>query len=107
VLGSGPDDYQHELTRRAMPYLLKKNTTIVAHNLPLLLLVETGVAGFFIFARGFGMTLASAWRARTQPVGLLAFAMMVPLTIAAITSSDPHYQSAFWFAAAYALAGRS
>jgi O-antigen ligase len=106
VLGSGPDDYQHEMTQRAMPYLLKKNTTIVAHNLLMLLLVETGVVGCFIFARGVGMTLASAWRARMQPVGLLALAMIVPLTIAGITSSDPHYQSAFWFAVAYALAGR-
>jgi O-antigen ligase len=106
VLGNGPDEYQRELTQRAMPYLLKKHTTIVAHNLLLLLLVETGLIGCLIFAKGYGMALASAWRARTQAAGLLPLAMLLPLTIAALTASDPHYQAAFWFAAAYALAGR-
>ena len=39
ITGTGPDRYQYELTRRAMPYLAEKQRTISAHNGALLLLV--------------------------------------------------------------------
>lgn len=106
LLGSGPGDYSQELTQRAMPYLAKKHRTISSHNLMLLLLVETGLVGLLVFARGFGLALTSAWRAQRTEAGRLPLALLVPLAIAGIMSSDPHYQPAFWFAMAYGLAGR-
>lgn len=106
LLGSGPSDYVQELTQRAMPYLLKKNTNIVSHNLLLLLLVETGLLGLFVFGRAFGLALGSAWRARRTEAGKLPLALLLPLALAGTLSSDPHYQPAFWFAMAYGLSGR-
>jgi hypothetical protein len=105
VYGSGPDDYEFELTRRAMPYLLKEETVITAHDLVLLLLVETGVIGFLLFACGVKAALMSAWRARLKPCGPLPLALILPLVIAGCIVSDPSHLLVFWFSMAYALAG--
>jgi O-antigen ligase len=105
IYGSGPDRYQFELTRRAMPYLIKEQRTIVAHNLVLLLLVETGVIGFLLFSFGVGAALAAAWRARHNACGSLPLALILPLALAGVTVSDPSHHMVFWFATAYALAG--
>src|SRR5207253_6227656 len=75
IYGSGPDRYQFELTRRALPYLIKEQRTIASHNLVLLLLVETGVIGFLLFSFGVGTALAAAWRARRNPCGSLPLAL--------------------------------
>src|SRR5256885_10672071 len=91
IYGSGPDRYQYELTRRAMPYMAEKQQTISAHNLALLLLVETGIVGFAIFSVGLGKSLASSWRARFGPCGLLPFAWLLPLSIAGLTIGSPIY----------------
>ncbi len=105
IYGSGPDQYEFELTRRAMPYLVRDQRTIAAHNLVLLLLVETGVIGLFIFFMGMCRALASAWRARLGAGGLLPLALILPLFIAGIVLSNPTSNHVFWFAVAYALAG--
>ena len=105
IYGSGPDWYQFELTRRAMPYLIKQERTIAAHNLVLLLLVETGVIGFLLFSFGVGTALAAAWRARRNACGSLPLALLLPLTIAGAIMCDPSHDLVFWFAMAYALAG--
>jgi O-antigen ligase len=105
IYGSGPDRYQYELTRRAMPYLAEKQQTICSHNLALLLLVETGVIGFALFAIGLSKALVSAWRARTGEIGLLPLAWLLPMSIAGLTISSPIFEPFFWFAIAYALAG--
>ena len=105
IYGSGPDWYQFELTRRALPYLIKEQRTIAAHNLVLLLLVETGVIGFLLFSFGVGTALAAAWRARRNPCGSLPLALLLPLTIAGAIVCDPSHDLVFWFAMAYALAG--
>lgn len=105
LYGSGPDGYQFELTRRAMPYLLKDQRLIAAHNLALLLLVETGIIGFLLFSRGIQETLRSAWRARLRFCGSLPLALVLPLVIAGLVLSDPSHHLVFWFATAYALAG--
>ena len=105
IYGSGPDRYQFELTRRAMPYLIKQQRTIVSHNLVLLLLVETGVIGFLLFSFGVGTALAAAWRARLNACGSLPLALILPLIIAGVIVSDPSHHMVFWFAMAYALAG--
>jgi O-antigen ligase len=105
IFGSGPDQYVMELTRRAMPYLLREAKTIEAHNLALLLLVETGVIGFLVFAMGLGKTLTAAWRARYQADGLLPLALILPFVIAALLLNNPTSDRAFWIAVAYALAG--
>jgi len=107
IYGSGPDRYQFELTRRAMPYLIKQQRTIAAHNLVLLLLVETGVIGFLIFSFGIGAALKAAWRARLGALGALPLAMILPLAIAGVIVSDPSHHLIFWFATAYALSGAS
>ena len=60
IYGSGPDGYKLELTRRAMPYLIKQERMIVSHNLVLLLLVETGVIGFLLFWFAIAYALAGA-----------------------------------------------
>jgi O-antigen ligase len=104
IYGSGPDQYQYELTRRAMPYLAEKQKTISAHNLALLLLVETGIIGFVMFSFGIGRGLISAWRARSGESGLLPLAWWLPLTLASLTLSSPLFAPIFWLALAYALA---
>src|SRR5262249_47852343 len=81
VYGSGPDRYQYELTRRALPYQAEKQHTVPSHNLALLLLVETGLIGFAVFAVGLGKALVAAWRARNGPLGLLPLAWLLPSTI--------------------------
>jgi O-antigen ligase len=105
VHGSGPSDYQFELTRRAMPHLIQENRVIAAHNLALKLLVETGAVGFLLFAAGIKGALASAWRARVRPCGFLPLALLVPLLGAGLFLSDPSHHWVFWVAMAYALAG--
>jgi O-antigen ligase len=105
IYGSGPDGYQLELTRRAMPYLLKDQRLIAAHNLALLLLVETGIIGFLLFLSGLKAGLVSAWKARLKPCGSLPLALILPLAIAGFIVSDPSHHLVFWFAMAYALAG--
>jgi O-antigen ligase len=105
ILGSGPDGYQLELTRRTMPYLLKDQRMIVAHNLALKLLVETGILGFLLFAWGVKAGLVSAWKARLKPCGSLPLALIVPLAIAGVIVADPSHHLVFWLAMAYALAG--
>jgi len=105
LYGSGPDDYQLELTRRTMPYLLKDQRLIAAHNLALLLLVETGIIGFLLFASGLKAGLVSAWKARLKPCSSLPLALILPLAIAGLTVSNPSHDLVFWFAMAYALAG--
>ncbi|HTL55649.1 MAG TPA: O-antigen ligase family protein [Candidatus Limnocylindrales bacterium] len=104
VYGSGPEQYQFELTRRAMPYLADKQQLISAHNLPLFLLAEMGVIGFLIFAVGLGKALAAAWHSRLGSCGLLPLAWLLPMTIAGLTISCPVFSPLLWLAIAYALA---
>jgi hypothetical protein len=104
LYGSGPDKYQYELTRRAMPYLTEKQQTIVAHNLALLLLVETGIIGFLLFAAGLSRALLSAWRARSGACGWLPLALLLPVSLAGLTVSSPIFEPILWFAIALALA---
>lgn len=105
IHGLGPDNYEFELTRRAMPYLIKQERLIVSHNLLLLLLVETGIVGLALFSAGVGMALAAAWRARLKPCGSLPLALLLPFVIGGATVGDPSHHLAFWVAVAYALAG--
>jgi O-antigen ligase len=105
IYGSGPDSYRLELTRRAMPYLLKEQRMIAAHNLVLLLLVETGILGFLLFSSGLKAALMAAWRARLNSCGSLPLALILPLIVAGMIVSDPSHHLVFWFAVAYALAG--
>jgi O-antigen ligase len=104
ITGTGPDRYQYELTRRAMPYLTEKQQTISCHHLALLLLVETGVIGFTVFFIGLGLALASAWRARHGPCGLLPMAWLLPMTLGGLAISSNIYSPVFWMAIAYSLA---
>jgi len=104
LYGSGPDNYQKELTRRTMPYLIRQHRTITAHNLVLLLLVETGVIGFLVFAIGLGKAVTSAWRARSTMSGFLPLALLGPYIISATLFSNPLGSEIFWFVIAYALA---
>ncbi|HXJ60591.1 MAG TPA: O-antigen ligase family protein [Verrucomicrobiae bacterium] len=105
IYGSGPDQYQFELTRRAMPYLIRDQRTIAAHNLALLLLAETGAIGFLIFSAGLWEALAAAWKARLTYCGYLPLALLVPFLVAAFVLSNPAPHHVFWFVIAYALAG--
>jgi O-antigen ligase len=104
ITGTGPDRYQFELTRRAMPYMVEKQQTINSHNLALLLLVETGVIGFALFAIGLGKALIAAWQARNGPCGLLPLAWLLPMSIGALTVCSPIFAWVFWLAIAYSLA---
>ena len=105
VYGTGPDRYEFELTRRAMPYLVRDQKTIAAHNLLLLLLVETGIIGFLIFGAGLWSVLVAAWRARLNSGSLLCLALLLPFLISGISVNNPSHYGVFWFAVAYALAG--
>jgi len=105
IYGTGPDGYRMELTRRAMPYLLRDSRTIVSHNLVLLLLAETGLVGFGLFAPGVLLALRGAWRACPKPAGSLPLALLAPLVIGGAIVSNPTHDLIFWFATAYALAG--
>jgi hypothetical protein len=105
IYGSGPDQYQFELTRRAMPYLVREQKTIAAHNLVLLLLVETGVVGFLIFSAGSWNALRTAWRAHVQPCGFLPLALFLPFFVSGLVLSNPTSHQTFWLTVAYALAG--
>jgi O-antigen ligase len=106
ITGTGPDRYQYELTRRAMPYLTEKQQTISCHHLALLLLVETGVIGFIVFSIGLGLALISAWRARHGPYGLLPMAWLLPMTLGGLTICSNLFAPVFWIAIAYSLAAR-
>lgn len=105
ITGTGPDRYQYELTRRAMPYLADKQKTISSHNLALLLLVETGLIGFTIFSIGLIKALISAWRGRHGPCGLLPLAWLLPMSIGGLTVCSSIFAPIFWLAIAYSLAG--
>lgn len=105
IYGLGPDSYEWELTRRAMPYLINQGRLIVSHNLALTLLVETGIIGFLVFYTGLGAALAAAWRARLKPCGSLSLAMLLPLAITSVTVDHPVGHPVFWMTIAYALAG--
>ena len=105
VFGSGPDQYQVELTRRTMPYLIRDQRTIAAHNLVLLLLVETGIVGFLVFSAGLWTALVAAWKARRHTCGYLPLALLLPFCCAGLVLNDPTSNHAFWFVVAYALAG--
>jgi len=105
IYGLGPDSYEWELTRRAMPYLINQGRLIVSHNLALTLLVETGLIGFLVFYTGVGAALAAAWRARLQLCGPLPLAMLLPLAITSVTVDHPTGHQIFWAVIAYALAG--
>ena len=105
IYGKGPDSYEWKLTREAMPYLINQHKLISAHNLVLLLLVETGIAGFTLFAGGLVTALVAAWRARRRPCGSLPLALLLPFAIAGLTVSNPLEQTVFWVAVAYSLAG--
>jgi O-antigen ligase len=104
IFGTGPDKYQYELTRRAMPYLTEKQQTISAHNMVLLLLVETGIVGLILFSVGWSRALLSAWRARSTANGWLPLALLLPVTLAGLTISSPIFEPFFWLAMAIALA---
>jgi O-antigen ligase len=103
--GQGPDCYEFELTRVAMPYLFNQHMLIVSHNLVLLLLVETGVMGFVLFATGLGISLSAAWRARLKPRGSLPLALLISFVIVGATVDNPSHELVFWVAMAYCLAG--
>jgi hypothetical protein len=105
LYGLGPDGYQWELTRRALPYLIRQKQLIAAHNLVLLLLVETGIIGLVMFSTGLGKAVVAAWRARLKPCGPLPLALLLPFAIGGATLCDPSHFPAFWLALAYALAG--
>jgi O-Antigen ligase len=105
IYGTGPDRYRFELTRRAMPYMVHEQKTIVAHNLVLLLLVETGIIGLLVFAVGVSKSLSAAWRARRGPAGLLPLALLLPFVLSGIVLGDPSSDHVFWLTIAYALAG--
>jgi O-antigen ligase len=106
ITGTGPDRYQYELTRRAMPYLAEKQQTISCHHLALLLLVETGVIGFTIFFMGLGKALVSAWRGRNGPWGLLPMAWLLPMSLGGLAICSDIFAPGFWIAIAYSLAAR-
>lgn len=104
VYGSGPAGYEFELTRRAMPHMIKDQRTTTAHNLALKLLVETGIIGLVLFAVGVKPGLVAAWKARLKSCGSLPLALILSLVIAGIILTDPSHHLVFWFALAYALA---
>jgi hypothetical protein len=106
ITGTGPDRYQYELTRRAMPYMAEKQQTISCHHLALLLLVETGVIGFTIFFIGLGKALMSAWRGRHGPCGLLPMAWLLPMSLGGLAICSDVFAPVFWIAIAYSLAAR-
>jgi len=105
IYGLGPDDYEFELTRRTMPYLFQVQKLIAAHNLALLLLVETGIIGLLLFSFGLKAALAAAWRARINPCGALPLALLLPLAIGGATVCNPSHYLVFWVTVAYGLAG--
>jgi hypothetical protein len=100
IYGTGPDGYRFEL-----PYLVREQKTISAHNLALLLLVETGLAGLAVFGAAMGGTLRAAWRARRGACGYLPLALLIPFLAAGLTVSNPLTNPVFWFVLAYALPG--
>ena len=88
-----------------MPYLVEDQRTIAAHNLVLLLLVETGIIGFLVFSAGLCKALVAAWRARLNACGFLPLALLLPFFVSGLLLSNPTLDYVFWFTVAYALAG--
>jgi len=97
VLGWGPVSYMLELgDRTGVP---KRD----AHNLYLMVLIETGLLGAIPFFAGLWLSLRSAWRARSGREGASPMAMIVCILIINI-SGQMHLRKMFWVLIAYVLA---
>jgi hypothetical protein len=105
VYGSGPDGYMFEMTKRVRPTFARRGMWLPAHNLILLMLVETGALGLAIFLYGIAAALKAAWRARTTQWELVPLALLVSVMVFSTFTGAPHYRKAFWLVVTYALAG--
>ena len=97
VLGWGPISYLFELGRRTG--VMSRD----AHNLYLLVLIETGLLGAIPFFAGLWLSLRSAWRARFGREGVLPMAMLVCLLIINVGGAM-QARKMFWVLMAYVLA---
>jgi O-antigen ligase len=104
IVGLGPDAYKYEMTRRALPGWWARGKLISAHNLVLLLLVETGLVGFTIYSLGFLSVGKRAFRAWREHRCMLPLALFIALAVLAILAGVVHYNRVYWLVMAYASA---
>jgi O-antigen ligase len=100
ILGWGPIENQYEIAARIGE---EKKDRRDAHNLVLDLMSSTGLLGTVPFFIGLGLCVASAWRARRGPSGMMPFAMLVT-TLMGCVSGTWIASKILWVCLAIALA---
>jgi len=104
LLGWGPISNRYELNSRLRRP--QDDSTRDTHNLVLELLTATGLVGAVFFFVGFGLCVASAWRARRGSQGILPLAMLAAVLAGNMSGNYLVYMP-YWLVLAYALASAS
>ena len=84
ILGWGPIENQYEIAARIGE---EKKDKRDAHNILFDLMSSTGLLGTVPFFIGLGLCVASAWRARRGPYGVLPFAMLIATLVGCISGT--------------------
>jgi O-antigen ligase len=100
LLGWGPIENQFEIATRIGE---EKKDKRDAHNIVFDLMSSTGFLGTLPFFIGLGLCVASAWRARKGPCGMLPFAMLMTALMGCV-SGTWIASKVLWLAFAIALA---
>jgi O-antigen ligase len=100
LLGWGPIENQFEIAARIGE---EKKDKRDAHNIVFDLMSSTGFLGTLPFFIGLGLCVASAWRARQGPCGMLPFAMLMTALMGCV-SGTWIASKVLWLAFAIALA---
>lgn len=106
-LGGGPDTYKYEMTGRASPDRYAKGIFLSAHNLVLMLLVETGILGAGLYFAGFATVAYAAFHTWRRHQYIFPLALVVSLAALGVFGGVVHYSRVYWLVMAYALAARS
>jgi len=104
LLGWGPVEFGYELRFRHSGRITDELQD--AHNVPLNLLLETGIIGGVPFLIGMVLCSRAAWKARRGPLGITPFALLMAL-VAALQFHGWLASKPMWLVLAACLATRA